>query len=476
MRIAMIASEAAPFVKTGGLGDVLQALPEALAAIPHNELCVILPCYRRVKERYGDQLKLLTHFEVRLGWRHQYVGILKLQSRRKKLQYYFIDNEFYFGREGIYGYGDDGERFAYYSRAAMAALAWLDFQPDIIHCHDWQTGLVPLFVRSEFADTLGKAKLLFTIHNVEYQGWTDQWFFHDMLELPQWCFERLSMGASLNFMKGAIETSDRVSTVSRTYAKELLYSYYAHGMEQILQYNQGKLCGIVNGIDTTVFSPEKDNALFHNYGIADFAQGKAANKAGIQKLCGLKVDPKVPMLAMITRLAGHKGIDLLCYIMDELMQEDVQFVLIGTGEQKYEQALKNYAAQYPGKLSVNLCFNTAFAAQLYAGADIYLMPSRSEPCGLSQLIAMHYGTVPVVNETGGLKDTVTPYCGDTGEGFTFQSYNADDFLGAVHRALAVFRQEPEAWEKLVTHDMAQDVTWEKPAQEYMKVYREMINE
>ena len=477
MRIALIASEGAPFVKTGGLGDVMQALPEALAKIPHNEICLILPYYKRVKDAYADQMDFLTNFEVNLGWRRQYVGIFKLRTRRKKLSVYFIDNEYYFGRDGVYGYADDGERYAFFCRGALAALAYLDFDPEIIQCNDWQTALIPILAKSEYAADFGGCKTVFTIHNVEYQGWTDRWFFYDVLELPDWCLEHLAVDDALNFMKGAIETADCVSTVSETYAQELLYPYYAHGMDEVLRNNSYKLRGIVNGIDTNVFNPKTDPALFQNYDWRDFVEGKAVNKAKIQERCGLPQRPTVPLLAMITRLVGHKGIDLLCYVMDRLMNMDVQLIILGTGEKKFEQALLDAQARYPDKLSVNLCFDTAFANQIYAGADMYLMPSRSEPCGLSQIIAMHYGTIPVVNETGGLKDTVSAYNTDTreGRGYTFQSYNADDFLAAIGRCLDLYVWTLDRFHDLVRNDMQLDVSWTVPAEKYMDMFRSLLN-
>ena len=477
MRIAMIASEGAPFIKTGGLGDVMQALPEALAKIPHNEICLILPYYKRVKDAFADQMEFITNFEVNLGWRRQYVGILKLRSRRKKLSVYFIDNEYYFGRDGVYGYADDGERYAFFCRGALAALAYLDFDPEIIQCNDWQTALIPILAKSEYAADFGGSKTVFTIHNVEYQGWTDRWFFYDVLELPDWCLEHLAVDDALNFMKGAIETADCVSTVSETYAQELLYPYYAHGMDEVLRNNSYKLRGIVNGIDTDVFNPKKDPALFQNSDWRTFVEGKAVNKAKVQERCGLPQRPTVPLLAMITRLVGHKGIDLLCYVMDRLMNMDVQLVILGTGEKKFEQALLDAQARYPDKLSVNLCFDTAFANQIYAGADIYLMPSRSEPCGLSQIIAMHYGAVPVVNETGGLKDTVTAYNTDTheGRGYTFQSYNADDFLAAIGRCIDLYVWTLDRFHDLARSDMQLDVSWTVPAEKYMDMFRSLLN-
>lgn len=475
MRIAMAASEGAPYIKTGGLGDVMQALPEALAAIPHNEICVFLPYYARVRERYADQVELLTSFEITLGWRHQYVGLLRLRSRRRKLQIYFIDNEFYFDRDGAYGYGDDGERFAYYSKAVLECLRWLDFRPDVLQCNDWQTALIPLLARSEFEADFAETKTVFTIHNVEYQGWVDRGFFYDVLALPESCLQWLEKDGALNFMKAAIETADRVTTVSETYASELRYPYYAHGMDGVLRENGDKLSGITNGIDTRVFDPKADPSLFAHYQGNSFREGKAANKAKIQEICNLPKRPDVPMLAMITRLAGHKGIDLVCYILEKLMAQDVQLVIIGTGEKQYEEFLKAAEEKYPDKLSVNLCFNTVFASQLYAAADIYLMPSRSEPCGLSQIIAMHYGTIPVVNATGGLKDTVAPYNIGTGEGrgFTFQSYNGEDFYSAIDRCLDLYRNEKEKWDTLVRADMALDVSWRVPAGKYMELFRSL---
>lgn len=477
MRIAMAASEAAPFIKTGGLGDVMQALPEALAAIPHNEVCVFLPCYKRTKERFADDLEPVTSFELRLGWRRQYVGLLRLHSRRRKLRIYFIDNEYYFGRDGIYGFEDDGERFAFFSKAVLACLNYLEFRPEILHCNDWQTALIPLLARSEFADGFEKTKTVFTIHNVEYQGWTDRGFLYDVLDLPEWCLQWLEKDGALNFMKAAIETADYVTTVSETYANELLYPYYAHGMDDILRLNSQKLSGIINGIDTRVFSPEADPALFAHYDARTYAEGKAVNKARVQAMCHLPQRPEVPVLAIITRLAGHKGIDLLCYIIDRLAERDVQVIVIGTGEKQYEQALKAAEARYPDRISVNLCFNTVFASQLYAAADIYMMPSRSEPCGLSQIIAMHYGTIPVVNETGGLKDTVAAYNPETGEGrgFTFQSYNGEDFLGAIDRCLELYRNSPEKWARLVRDDMTLDVSWRVPAGKYMELFERLLS-
>lgn len=477
MRIAMVASEGAPYIKTGGLGDVMQALPEALSAFPNNEICVFLPYYQRIKEKFSNQIEQVTNFEIRLGWRRQYVGLLKIRSRRKKLKVYFIDNEYYFGRSDIYGYGDDGERFAFYSKAVLTCLSYLNFNPEVLHCNDWQTALIPLLARSEFFSEFSNTKTVFTIHNVEYQGWTDYGFLYDVLGLPEGCAQWLEKDGALNFMKAAIETADYVTTVSETYAKELLYPYYAHGMDDVLRLNCDKLGGIINGIDTHIFNPKTDSALFAHYDATSFIEGKAVNKAKMQSLCHLPQRSDVPMLAMITRLASHKGIDLLCYIINQLMERDVQLVIIGTGEKGYEKALKEAEERYPDKMSVNLCFNTVLASQLYAAADIYLMPSRSEPCGLSQIIAMHYGTIPVVNETGGLKDTVSAYNMETdvGRGYTFQSYNGEDFLFAIDRCLDLYRNKPEKWVKLIKSDMQIDVSWRVPAKKYMELFQSLLS-
>ena len=473
MRLAIVASEGAPFVKTGGLGDVMQALPAALADMPHNEVCLFLPYYKKIKQSEQWQTEFLTSFEIGLGWRRQYVGLFRLKSRRKKLKIYFIDNEYYFGRDAIYGYGDDGERYAFYCKAVLSCMNYLDYRPDVLHCNDWQTALIPLLVRSEFAECFPQTKTLFTIHNVEYQGWADPWFFYDVLDLPDWCRDRLRMDGSINFMKSAIETADCVVTVSETYAKELLYPYYSHGMHGIFADNRDKLHGITNGIDTKVFDPAADPSLYANYNAKTFGSGKAANKRQLQEALGLPQRPEVPMLAMITRLAGHKGIDLLCYILEGLMEQDVQLVIIGTGEHRFERALCEAQQRHPDKLSVNLRFDTALASQLYAAADVFLMPSKSEPCGLSQMIAMHYGTIPVVNETGGLKDTVSAYNPETGEGrgYTFQSYNADDFYAAIDRCLDLYWHDAQQWRALVQADMQLDFSWRAPAEKYMELYR-----
>ena len=480
MRIAMEASEAAPFCKSGGLGDVMQALPAELSRIPGNEVCLFIPYYKKMKENPGLQTELLAEFSVGVGWRKQYCGVHRLKTRKKKLQIFFLDNEYYFNRDGgIYGHLDDGERFAYFSRAVLDSLAVLDWTPDVIQCNDWQTAMIPVYLKSMYSFRFANTKCLFTIHNIEYQGWGNPDFFDNVLGLPEYMrgFMTLGEGKGINMMKGAIETADAVSTVSETYAQEILYPYYAHGLDVILSGFRYKLFGITNGIDTDVFDPARDKALARNYSKDSFIEGKAANKKALQEELGLPQKPDTPMLAMVTRLAGHKGLDLLCYTARRLLDQDVQVVVLGTGEEKYEYFLRCMRAEYPGKMSAQLRFDLGLASRIYASADIYLMPSKSEPCGLSQMNAMRYGTVPVVNATGGLKDTVAPVNSITGDGlgYTFQSYNGDDFFGAMDRALGLYRYDREGWNALVRRDMEQDFSWKKPARKYMELFEKICS-
>ncbi len=472
MRIVFTASEAAPFIKTGGLGDVAQALPASLAKYTGNEVCVFIPYYNKIKQNESIKTEFVSSFYTNLSWRSQYVGVFKYKSRSRKLKIFFIDNEYYFARENCYGYFDDGERFAYFSKAVLEAMVQLGIKPDIIHCNDWQTALVPIFLRAFYQEVLGDAKTVFTIHNIEYQGKAEPYFLCDTLGLPERYTSTLTYDGCVNFMKGAILTTDALTTVSRTYAEEIKYPYYAHGLAPVICEHGFKLSGIVNGIDTEQFNPEFDKALAANYGIADYAKKKAENKAVLQKELGLDVRPDVPLIAMVSRLVAHKGADLLCSAIYELMGWDVQIVIIGTGDRNYEYTLKNCADANRSKLSVNLCFNGALASQIYAASDIYLMPSKSEPCGLSQLIAMKYGSIPVVNATGGLKDTVEPFdiSNKTGVGFTFQSFNKDDMLGALRRALEIYGGDKQTWAKIVQNAMERDSSWEKQTAEYMNLY------
>ena len=480
MKIAILASEGAPYIKSGGLGDVMEALPAALARIPGNEVTLILPYYKKILENPKYEVEQVTQFHVSLGWRQQYAGIMKLKNRTDGVQVYFIDSLYYFGgRDGaIYGDNDDGERYAFFSKACLDALVALDNIPDVIQCNDWQTALVPVYLKSQYYPFFHSTKVMYTIHNIEYQGWASADFFDDVLRLPWEYRSVLDMNNSVNVMKGAIECADLVTTVSETYAKELMYPYYAHGLDGILSSAAWKLTGITNGIDTNVFNPDTDPALTFHYNAANFAEIKPQGKAALQEEVGLPVKPDVPLMAMVTRLAGHKGLDLLVHIARQLLsEEDCQLLILGTGEAKYEQFFKDLEKEFPDKVSAKIMFRLDLASRIYAGADIYLMPSKSEPCGLSQMNAMRYGTVPVVHSTGGLKDTVPPVDenGEGGLGFTFQSYNADDFMGAIKRCLDLYKDKPEAFNALVKTEMEQDFSWDnKPVKRYMELFYQML--
>ena len=480
MRIAICASEGAPYAKSGGLGDVMEALPAALSRIEGNEVALFLPYYSKIKSNAAYETEKVAEFRVQLGWRQQYCAVMKLLNRADKVQVYFLDNEYYFGaRTGaIYGDMDDGERFAYFSRGCLDAMLALDFVPDVIQCNDWQCALIPTYLKAVYHSQFSKTRCMYTIHNIEYQGWANSSFFDDMLGLPWEYRGTLDMNNSVNVMKGAIETADLVTTVSETYARELMYPYYAHGLDGILANNSWKLTGITNGIDTNTFNPETDKALPAHYNVETFIEGKAAVKAALQKEVGLPVKPDVPLMVMVTRLAGHKGLDLLCYIARRLMwEEDAQLLILGTGEAQYETFFKDLAVQFPEQVAAKITFNLGLADRIYAGGDIYLMPSKSEPCGLSQMNAMRYGTVPVVHATGGLKDTVPP-CDENGEGglgFTFQSYNADDFYASLKRALDLYNNNREAFQALQKKEMEQDFSWDVPAGRYMELFKNMLS-
>ena len=480
MKIAICASEASPYAKSGGLGDVMEALPRALARMPGNEVTLFLPYYNKIKTNTAYEVEKVAQFRVQMGWRQQFAGLMKLVTAPGGVTVYFIDNDYYFGgRTGaIYGDMDDGERFAYFSKACLDALVALDSAPDVIQCNDWQTGMIPVYLKACYRDSiLKKTRCMYTIHNIEYQGWANSNFFDDTLGLPWEYRGCMDMNGSVNMMKGAIETADLVTTVSETYARELMYPYYAHGLDGILARNAWKLTGITNGIDTDIFNPETDPALVDHYSAWAMQPGKSRCKVALQKELGLPQDPDVPMMVMVTRFAGHKGLDLLCYIARRLLWEDIaQLVVVGTGEAQYENFFRDLQQQFPEQVSAQITFNLGLAARVYAAGDVYLMPSKSEPCGLSQMNAMRYGTVPVVHATGGLKDTVPP-CdefGSGGLGFTFQSYNADDFYASLRRCLGLYTTNREAFAALQKRDMEQDFSWNVPARKYMEQFRNML--
>ena len=477
MKIVFTASEAAPFLKTGGLGDVAQALPEALSKIKGNEVCVFLPYYKKIKENPNIKTEHVKSFAVNLAWRAQHVGVFKLKSAKRKLKIYFLDNDYYFGaRDSVYGDGDDGERFAYFSKAVLEALVELNVKPDVIHCNDWQTALIPNFLSAFYSEALGDVKTVFTIHNIEYQGKADPYFICDTLGLPEQYTNTMSFDGCINFMKGAILSSSAVTTVSKTYANEICYPYYAHGLADVIGEHAFKLSGIVNGINTETNDPAADKALFANYNAQTFKKGKAENKLKLQQRLGLPQNKDVAVIGMVSRLVSHKGVDLICEVIDELMNWDIQLVVLGTGDSVYENRLKAVADRNPEKFSLNLAFDLSLASQIYASSDLYLMPSKSEPCGLSQLIAMRYGSIPVVNSTGGLRDTVEPFNREagSGNGFNFQSFNSCDMLDALRRALEVYGGDKKAWETVVKNAMTKDSSWTESAKEYIKLYNDLV--
>ncbi len=472
MKILFAASEVAPFVKTGGLADVAGSLPAALAAHGHD-VRVILPLYSNINESWRDQMTFVKHFHFPLSWRNSYCGLFQLKLGN--VLYYFVDNEYYFKRHSLYGHFDDGERFAYFSRAVIEVPDQVSWSPNIIHCNDWQTGLVPVYLleaKHRFP-CLSKTKSVFTIHNIEYQGRYDKTILGDVFGLDSSYFreDMLAYYGDVNLTKGAIYASDYVTTVSPTYAKELQYSFYAHGLEGVIAANYYKMSGILNGLDIQQYNPNLDPDLTATYSSDDLA-GKAICKNALQKECGLELLPDVPIIACISRLVSHKGYDLITAAFPKIMEHNVQFVILGTGDWGIEAFFRSAAKRYPERVSANLLYSTKLSAKIYAGADILLMPSISEPCGLTQMIAMRYGTVPVVRLTGGLKDSVPSYNPATGKGlgFTFGNITAGDMLSAVDRALELYDTEPLKWRQLMRNEMEVDLSWDKSALAYEEIY------
>ena len=472
MKVLYAASEAVPFCKTGGLADVAGSLPPALAA-QGVETAVILPLYRRVKERFADQLTFLCYDYVDLAWRHAYCGLFSL--KKDGVTWYFLDNEQYFGRPELYGCADDGERFGFFSRAVVKMLDHLDFWPDVIHCNDWQTALIPIYLKDDGVreKRYRSVRTVLTIHNIEYQGRYDPYCLGGLFGLDRgWVDDgTLLLDGDLNLLKGAILTADAVNAVSPTYAQELKNPYFAHRMEGILTQCGYKLSGVLNGIDMKLYDPAADPRIAANY-TAENISGKAADKAALQKALGLRPEPETPIIAMVSRLVTHKGLDLIREVMGDIMELPVQFVLLGSGDAAYEDFFRHAAERWPERMAIRLGYDEALSMAIYAGADLFLMPSRSEPCGLSQMIAMRYGTVPIVRETGGLKDTVQPYEAwrDAGTGFTFANYSSADMLHVIREAVYLYKDYPDAFARLRRRAMERDFSWNRSAGDYLKIY------
>lgn len=470
MNILFACSEAVPFIKTGGLADVAGSLPQALASQGHD-VRVILPLYEGIGEAWRSQMRYLLNFRVQLAWRTPYCGIFELE--RDGVTYYFVDNEYYFKRKELYGHYDDGERFAYFSRAVIETPAHLDWRPDILHCNDWQTALIPIYLleaRNQVPQLWG-TKSVFTIHNIEYQGRYGRETMHNLFGLSDGYFneQMLAYYGDVNLMKGAIYACDYLTTVSPTYAEELQFPMYARGLQGIISDNRYKLRGILNGIDTELYNPWRDQGLTQFYSARQL-KGKQACKQALQRTSGLNEASDVPIIACVSRLVPHKGFDLIQTVLHELMNMEVQLVVLGTGDWYYEESFRHAQSQYPGRFAAHLMYCPALATAIYGGADMLLMPSISEPCGLSQMIAMRYGTLPIVRETGGLADTVIPNGMEGANGFSFANINAYDMLWVIREAVQLYQSDKKSWRALQRSAMSADFSWSRSAQQYLEIY------
>jgi len=473
--VLFAAGEAGPFLRSGGLGDVAAALPQALKGVG-VETRVIMPLYSKIPKTYTDTMRFLGKTYVTLGWRNQYVGVF--ESNADGVTYYFIDNEYYFDRNTMYGQFDDAERYAFFAKAVLEALVnVIDFAPDVIHCNDWHTGLIPPFLDVFYraVPKLAGVKTVYTIHNIEFQGKYDLRLAREICALPEDKVQLVEYGGCLNMMKGAIECANAVTTVSPTYANELQEPFYAYDLDGILRDRRYKISGIINGIDTKLYDPATDSALFVNFD----RESRAKRETNKKKLCGLVNLPYregVPIICMVTRMTTQKGFDLVLSVAEELLAGEVQMVILGTGEWKYESAFKDLEHRYGSKLRLIINFSKDLASKLYGSCDLFLMPSKFEPCGLSQMIAMRYGCIPVVRETGGLKDTVFPFNPETkeGRGFTFYAYDGHEMLGAIWRAVDTYYNDKKGWDKLIDSAMSADFGWEASAKEYAKLYDSLL--
>ena len=468
-KILFAVSEVAPFVSTGGMGQVVSSLPATLKGIAKDvDIRVIAPYYQSVRLQFGSctNMHFLGHMQVPLAWRSIYCGVFQVE--RDGVVYYFLDNEDYFDRENCYGYFDDGERFAFFSKAILTVLGMIDFVPDIIHAHDWQTALVPIYLKTVLAAQYPGIRTVFTIHNIEYQGQYSLDILWDVFGLRWEDYGIVEYKSCINLVKGAIVCCDRLTTVSPSYADEIKIDG-GYNLEPILQMNAGKLSGIVNGIDTDFYNPETDPSLIRRFSIDDL-EGKAENKRELQMLFGLPAAPRKPLLCIVSRLVAHKGLDLLLTIMEELLSDDIQFLLLGTGDMEYELFFTEMAICYPEKVAINIAYNPAIGNKIYAGADMMLMPSRSEPCGLSQMIACRYATIPLVRATGGLKDTIRDCRTGKGNGFLFEEYDASVFLRTIRNAIHMYTYYENDWRNLMREAMRSDFRWDLSAKAYLDLY------
>lgn len=477
--ILFVASEGVPFIKTGGLADVVGSLPKCVDK-RYFDIRVMIPKYTCIPKEFLDKLVFKTCFYMDFHWRNEYVGVL--ESEYDGVKYYFIDNESMFGGPRPYSGNvyDDIEKFAFFSKAALSAMPLIDFRPDVIHCHDWQTGLVPVYLKERFQgnDFFHGIKSVMTIHNLKFQGKWDINSVKDITGLPDYFFtsDKLEAYDSANLLKGGLVYADAVTTVSKTYAKEIMTPFYGEGLDSLLRAREHDVRGIVNGIDYTDYNPENDKCIEARYTPANFRKEKIKNKRLLQKELGLAENDKTMMIGIVSRLTDQKGFDLIAYIMDELCQDAVQIVVLGTGSEQYENMFRHFDWKYSNKVSANIYYSEAMSHKIYAACDAFLMPSLFEPCGLSQLMALRYGTIPIVRETGGLKDTVEPYneYESTGTGFSFTNYNAHEMLATIRYAERIYYDKKREWNKMVDRAMAADFSWHVSAREYQDMYDWLI--
>ena len=476
MRVLFAASEAHPFIKTGGLGDVMGALPKSLAKLG-VDVRVVIPKYKNIKDELKQKLQFVKWFTVSVGWRNQYCGIFQYQY--KGVIYYFIDNEYYFNRDGLYGYFDDGERFAFFNRAVLEFIKQIDWQPDLINCNDWQTGMVPVLLNLEYKkdEFYSKIKTVFSIHNLLFKGSFSpkvlpELFGYDYMPLVNGSVE---LDGSVSFLKGGLNYCDQITTVSNTYAEEIKTPQYGEGLDGFLRSKSYYLMGIVNGIDYEEFNPQDDKLIFKNFNINSI-DNKVQNKLSLQRELGLPQKKDTPMIGLISRLTHQKGCDLIVNMIDRLLQRDIQLVILGTGDYWYEETFKNLQYRYPDKVSANIKFDNTLAHKIYAATDMFLMPSLFEPCGLGQLIALRYGSIPIVRETGGLKDTISPYNQYTGvgNGFGFKNFNSNELMQIIEYALTIYNDK-NAWNNIIRQAMNSDNSWEKSAMQYKWLYEGVVN-
>lgn len=475
MKILFAVSECVPFVKSGGLADVAGALPKELKKLG-IDVRVILPKYQMIPDEYKKQMKKISETTVSVGWRQQYCGIEELEL--DGVTYYFIDNEYYFKRSQMYGDFDEGEKFSYFDRAVLDSIEQIGFYPDIIHCHDWHTGMIPFLLNEKYRHLKGykEIRTVFTIHNLQYQGIFPKGILGDLLGIEDHYFYsgQLEFDGNVSFMKAALISADKITTVSPTYMEEIQTAYFGEKLDGMLRSRRSDLVGILNGIDNNLFDPMTDPVLIARYGPKDH-RNHLQNKFSLQKQFGLKMDEDIPLICMVTRLTSQKGLELVRGVFHEIMSMGVQFIMLGTGDREFEYFFSNMAAKYHQQCRVYLGFNENLAHRIYAGSDIFLMPSKFEPCGLSQLIALRYGAVPIVRETGGLNDTVKSYNGKIGEGngFTFTNFNAHDMLYTIERALSFYKNKKD-WNNLVESVMKMDFSWTQSANIYQQLYKGLV--